>query len=66
VRTMSFKVSLTPSISQIGSAPSLTETVFLTARDAFTNAILRSQRNPHSTQLLNDTSSVGGDGRVVQ
>ncbi len=66
VRTMSFKVSLTPSVSQLGSAPALTETVFLTARDAFTNAILRSQRNPHSTQLLNDTSSVGGDGKVLQ
>lgn len=66
IRTMSFKVSLTPSVSQAGSAPALTETVFLTARDAFTNAILRSQRNPHSTQLLNDTSSVGADGRVVQ
>ncbi|MCF7831701.1 MAG: hypothetical protein K9M36_02355 [Candidatus Pacebacteria bacterium] len=66
VRTMSFKVSLTPSVSQVGSSVALTETVFLTARDAFTNAILRSQRNQHTTQLLNDISNVGGDGKVVQ
>lgn len=63
---VSFQVGITPSASQVGDAPFLTGDIVLRGRDGFTGADLQSTRRGLSTRLLNDTSSVGSDGRVVQ
>lgn len=63
---VSFQVGITPSASQVGEAPLLTSDIILRGRDGFTGADLQSTRRGLSTRLLNDTSSVGSDGRVVQ
>ncbi len=63
---IAFKVGITPSASQIGDAPNLTNDITLFGKDGFTGADLQSVRRALSTRLLNDASSVGSDGRVVQ
>lgn len=59
-RTVSFQVSLTPSLSQAGSSPALTADVILEGKDTFTENTLRDINREHTTRLLNDTQSHNG------
>jgi len=63
---IAFQVGITPSASQEGNAPDLTSDIILFGKDAFSLADLQSTRRALTTRLLNDASSVGSDGRVVQ
>lgn len=55
-----FKVGITPSTSQQGSTPALTESLVLIGNDTYTGEPVRVVRNPHTTQLLNDISVESG------
>ncbi len=66
VKQASFKVGITPSESQVGSPPNLTGDIMLTGTDTFTSKQIQASRRPLTTRLLNDASSVGSDGAVVQ
>ena len=59
-RTVSFQVSLSPSLSQVGTSPLLTEDVILEGIDRFTENTLRDINREHTTRLLNDTQSHNG------
>lgn len=61
-----FQVVIVPSASQVGDAPNLTNDIILQGKDGFTGADLQSTRRALTTRLLNDASSVGSDGRVVE
>ncbi|MCD8527900.1 MAG: hypothetical protein LRY41_01020 [Candidatus Pacebacteria bacterium] len=64
-REVSFQVSLTPSVSQIGPQPvPLTSDVVIQGRDRFTNSLLQGNRREHTTQLLNDVQP--GSGTITQ
>lgn len=65
-KTVSFKVGLTPSASQVNTTPAITSAITLSGVDTFTQAQLQSNRTPLTTRLLNEGSTVGSDGRVVQ
>lgn len=60
-RQVSFQVSFTPSISQIGSAPILVNKAVLTGQDDFTNAQLISNQIPLTTSFSSDPSYRSGD-----
>jgi len=62
-REVSFKVSITPSESQRGQIPALTESLVFEGLDTYTNGTIRVVRNPHTTKLLNDVNMNNG---VVQ
>ncbi len=51
VREVSFQVSLTPSVSHIGSAPALLSAQTVTGNDQFTNAIVSATRPELTTDL---------------
>lgn len=59
-REVSFKVSITPSVAQRGSIPSLTESLAFEAEDTYTGGTIRVFHNPHTTRLLNDVSLNNG------
>lgn len=53
-REVFFKIALTPSETQRGNVPELTESLVLEGQDTYTNGTLRIVKNPHTTRLLND------------
>lgn len=59
-REVSFKVAITPSTSQRGDIPPLTESLVFEGNDTYTNGTIRIVRNPHTTKLLNDVSMNNG------
>ncbi len=65
-REVSFQVELTPSVSQVGSAPQLLSETVLTGVDNFTNSNLKSTRNSLNTRLSNDTTFKSGDESVIE
>lgn len=65
-KQVSFKVGITPSASQVGTNPALTSAITLSGVDTFTQVQLQSNRAGLNTRLLNEGSTVGSDGRVVQ
>ncbi len=65
-RQASFVISLTPSLSQVGSVPQLMKDVILTGSDVFTGTSIRSTRNPITTLLLSDPTFKSGQERVIQ
>lgn len=65
-KEVSFQVELTPSVSQVGSAPQLLSETVLTGVDNFTNSNLKSTRNSLNTRLTNDTTFKSGDEKVVE
>lgn len=54
LREVSFKIAITPSMSQKNQAPQLTESLVFGAEDTYTNGPIRVVRDPHTTRLLND------------
>jgi hypothetical protein len=62
-REVSFKVAITPSVTQLAQVPTLTESLVFEAEDTYTGGTIRVVRNPHTTRLLNDINLNNG---VVQ
>jgi hypothetical protein len=65
-KIISMKVGITPSSSQLGSAPQLTGPITLSGKDTFTNADLTVTKLPITTQVLNDGNGPGTYGQVGQ
>lgn len=66
VREASFQVSLIPSLSQVGIAPTLVSGITLTGTDTFTERKVTVTNTPVSTRLSADPSFVQGDDLVVR
>lgn len=65
-REVNFTVSLTPSLSQVGSIPQLTKDVSLTGTDNFTGTNISIKRGSTNTLLSNDPNFQSGQERVIQ
>lgn len=63
-RKVSFQVSLTPSVSQVGSIPKLVLDTAVSAKDSFTGEAVNVSRGAISTELRNDPG-FPPDGQVV-
>jgi len=66
LRTTSFQVSLTPSIGQIGSIPTLVNNIAFSGTDTFTNKIINLTNQSVNTTLSSDSRFVQGDDVVVK
>lgn len=64
-KEVSFILSITPSLSQVGSVPQLMKDVYLTGQDSFANILIKNKRNPITTLLLNEPTFIRGNERVV-
>ncbi len=66
-REVSFQVALTPSVSQVGSAPVLVSEATLSAFDTFTKATLTAKlKRALDTVLVNEAGFQLGEDRVVK
>ncbi len=65
-REVSFQVSITPSVSQLGSAPGLTDEIQLIAKDAFTSAEIVKSIDGVDTHLLSDPYFKAETDKVVK
>jgi len=65
VRQVSFQISYTPSISQIGVEPALITAVTATAVDRFTNSVIERSVREQTTRLTNDPYFSGKRANVV-
>ena len=59
-KELSFKVSLLPSLSQVGDAPELVTSQQIVGLDLFTNTVLETTRRAVTTKLTNDPGAPGG------
>jgi len=64
-KSISFKVGITPSATQLGLVPNLTTDIIIVGTDTITKTLLSETRRALNTRLLGDTSSVGSDGKVT-
>lgn len=64
-RSVSFKIGLTPSSSQVGEAPIILNKTTLYGKDKFTGSSLTSTRNALNTSLYTDSGVPETTGRVV-
>ncbi len=62
----SFQVSITPSLSQVGTAPTLVGEQFLRADDLFTSTVVRTQNPPITTEISTEAGYPKGNGRVTE
>lgn len=65
-KTVSFQVSLEPSINQVGSVPVLVNEAVLLATDEYTGTKIRSSQGSLTTRFSTDPSYRSGDEVVVQ
>src|SRR3989338_1971896 len=65
-REVAFRVSISPSLSQLGTAPILINEAILTGHDDFANVDVRVYKSPLSTRLTNDPSFPANGERVVE
>ncbi len=65
-RQAAFQIGLTPSISQVGVAPSVVSGTSLSATDHFTNTNISFAKEALSTRLTSDSSAKLGDDIVVK
>ncbi|MDB4984194.1 MAG: hypothetical protein JWM20_373 [Patescibacteria group bacterium] len=63
-KTISMKVGITPSSQQSGSIADLTGPITIMGHDTFTGTDMTINHRSNTTQLLNDSSTVGADGKV--
>ena len=61
-----FKVSFLPSLSQVGSVPTLLDNISLVGQDRFTGSVLRLDRPTLNTRITTDPSYKFGDEKVVK
>lgn len=64
IRELAFQVALTPSLSQIGSSPTLVDIQTISASDRFTETRVEIIKPPISTRLSTDPGFELGDDRV--
>jgi hypothetical protein len=65
-KSVYFKVEITPSLSQVGTAPILVNEMTATGTDSFTNTELISKWKEINTKSFNDPGFVSGNENVVQ
>ena len=65
-REVAFKVSFTPSLSQVGQSPNLIDDQYIEGLDLFTNSVIQSSRRGVTIQLVNDAGAPRSSGRVTQ
>ncbi len=65
-REASFRIAITPSISQIGEKPILMGDLLFKARDRFTNTLISFERGDLDTRLSTDPQAKSRDEIVVQ
>lgn len=66
-REVTFKLGITPSVSQVGNAPALLGPISVTAQDTFTkSAVTINPRQSITTDLTSDPRFHYGQGQVVQ
>lgn len=63
-REVSFKIAITPSLSQIGTSPTLLKIASFTGRDTFTGTDLVTKTQDLTTSLIGDPMFKYGDDRV--
>ncbi len=64
-REVSFQIGFTPSISQVGSMPTLINDTTLTGHDDFANVDVRVNKTPLSTLLVDDPAASPSEGKVI-
>lgn len=64
--TASFRVSLRPSLSQVGTSPRITESIIIEGTDTFTKKRIRSSSESLTTMLTTDAGKQYQSGRVSQ
>lgn len=64
-RQFAFQVSLLPSISQVGSAPTLVNSQKIAGNDNYTKTVVQNIQSPLSTAFSSDPSFKDGNDRVV-
>lgn len=64
-RTVAFQISLKPSISQVGSSPTIINGAILTGHDDFANVDVRVSKGALSTRLESDSAFPVNGGNVV-
>lgn len=65
-KEVAFRVSFTPSLSQVGSIPNIVMESFVTGEDKFTGKSLSSTKLPLTTRLTTDPNFTDGDETVVR
>ncbi len=65
-KEVAFQIAITPSLSQVGAMSDMTKPVVITATDSVTQGSITISKNPHTTRLSGDTSTVGGNGIIAQ
>jgi hypothetical protein len=65
-REVAFSIILTPSLSQVGSSPTLVNDAVLTGHDDFANVNIRVVKTSLTTRLPNDSSMPAGGDRVEE
>lgn len=65
-RSVSFQISFTPSISQIGATPVIINDATLTGHDDFANVDIKVSKMPLRTLLESDSAFPPGGGTVVE
>lgn len=65
-RSVSFQVSVVPSLSQLGSSPALVNTAVVTATDRWSNATLTDSAKAVTTQIADPQNQSVNYGKVVQ
>lgn len=65
-RTVSFQVELTPSLSQVGTTPTIINDTILTGHDDFANVDVRVNKASLDTRLLSDPNFPANGSRVVE
>lgn len=66
LKQVSFKVSLLPSISQVGSAPAIIKQADFSGLDSYTNIQIFSSAPQTTTQLVGDPAFGDGDDKVIK
>ena len=65
-KQVSFQLELTPSLSQVGTAPTLLNGTSLTAHDDFANVDMKLSKPPLDTRLYNDPGFPPDGGNVIE
>jgi hypothetical protein len=65
-KQVSFQIALTPSLTQVGSIPTLINQTTLTAQDDFTGETLKSNLGTLNTRFSTDSAFKDGDEKVAQ
>src|SRR3990167_5233193 len=65
-RELAFQISLAPSLSQIGTAPSLVTGIVFSGRDTVTGEIVNINGSSLTTRLTSDPAFIQGDDIVVK